>query len=127
LPKDTFRWRISTNTLARIVPVAVQRSHLKARYKEAFRQALKRRGLNTDGSLRARSVQGPAAVPLVGTLELVALSPHSLEGKIEKLVEQTGSIIDAVRKEMSNQVNNAREPTHFVRLPLERFEDGDTN
>ena len=112
LPMDTLRWQVVTAMSAKALDKAVARERLRRRHKEAYREALKRRGYDKDGRLLDGEVKWHNAGPLFGTFEVHIYNGLGFHLKFPVLVEQAGLVIDAVRKECQKNdggmVNSSR-------------------
>ena len=99
LPKDTLRWQVFTVMSVKVLDKAVTRERLRRRHKEAYREALKRRGYDKDGRLLDGAATSPNARPLFGTFEVRVHGGLGFHLKFPVLVEQAGLVIDAIRRE----------------------------
>ena len=99
LPRDTLRWQVLTVMSVKVLDKAVTRERLRRRHKEAYREALKRRGYDKDGRLLKGPVKWLNARPLFGTFEVRVYGGLGFHLKFPALVAQAGLVIDAVRRE----------------------------
>jgi hypothetical protein len=99
LPKDTLRWQVFTVMSVKVLDKAVTRERLRRRHKEAFREALRRRGFDKDGKLLDKEPMSPNAKPLSGTFEVHVHGGLGFHLKFPVLVQQAGLVIDAIRRE----------------------------
>jgi hypothetical protein len=99
LPKDTLRWQVFTGMSVKVLDKAVTREHLRRRYKEAFREALRNRGFDRDGKLLDEMPRSLNAQPLFGTFEVHVHAGLGFHLKFPVLVLQAGLAVDAVRRE----------------------------
>jgi hypothetical protein len=113
LPKDTLRWQVFTVMSVKVLDKAVTRERLRRRHKEAFREALKRRGYDKDGKLLDGPLKSPNAKPLFGTFEVHVHGGLGFHLKFPVLVQQAGLVIDAVQREC--QKNAGRNFNSFYR------------
>jgi len=90
----------------RVLDKAVTRERLRRRHKEAYREALKRRGYDKDGRLLEGAPRSPNARPLFGTFEVHIHAGLGFHLKFPVLVNQAGLVIDAIQREC--QKNNGR-------------------
>lgn len=99
LPRDTLRWQVFTFMSIKVLDKAVTRERLRRRHKEAYREALRRRGFDKDGKLLHDGPKSLNAKPLSGTFEVHIHGGLGFHLKFPVLVEQAGLVIDAVQRE----------------------------
>ena len=113
LPQDTLRWQIVTATSAKKLDYTVLRERLRRRYKEAFREALKRKGFDKDGKVFTdRSSDGGSnARSLYGTLEVHVHGGLGFHLKMPVLVQHATRVIELVQKECKQHPIETRRST----------------
>ena len=105
LPKDTLRWVTITAMSAKVLGKSVVREHLRRRWREAFREALKRRGFSNNGKVLPHAPDAETKKPLYGTMEVHIYAGLGLNAKFPVLVQQAGTAIDAIARECDKHPN----------------------
>lgn len=93
-PRDTLRWKFSTNMSAKALPQEVARKRLRRRWEQAFLKALEARGYDRRG--KAMDKEGKRN--LLGTLEAHVYGGKGFKSPFAELVGQAGAAIDAFSK-----------------------------
>jgi hypothetical protein len=94
-PKDILHWTVWTQPSIKILPKAVLRSKLQARWETAFRTALLQNGYATNGyDLTAT----PVRPGLKGILEIKITRAQGMTATNEELVDQCSNVIIALER-----------------------------
>jgi hypothetical protein len=117
LPKNTLRWQVFTFMSVKVLDKAVTRERLRRRHKEAYREALKRRGFDKDGKLLDNGLQSPNATPLFGTFEAHIHGGLGFHLKFPVLVQQAGLVIDAIRRECQKNARRNLDASRYYSKP----------
>lgn len=95
IPNDILRWRVTARPSTSKIPKAVLRQHLTRRWKNAFADALRRRGYELDGR---KAVEGKKVPGLQGTLEIPIYDGKGLENPYEELLNAAEVAVDSLEK-----------------------------
>lgn len=93
---DQLRWCIIVNTCLKALPLSTQRNRLRRKWASAFRDSLKKQGLDRNGKREAAHIDMPHTPEVAGTLELVIFQGYGFEESGEELRERTDRVVQAL-------------------------------
>ena len=88
-PRGILRWKIVTDSSARLLSKGILRSYLRNRWKHGFKQALRDKGYTVEGRHRLTGRSGVS-----GTLELAIVNAEGFKSPIGDMVSQCRSVIE---------------------------------
>lgn len=107
MPKDTLRWQVVANTAVKEVPKAVMRERLRRRVREAFHDALKQMGYESNGRVwqPGRATDTPLQ-DLRGTLEIHCRGRAGLDCEFVEIVNLAKSALSTVDRSLNQSKGN---------------------